>query len=193
MSQPRDTPDNATPASRAAAIMASQGGQQHDLFRLLVASVRDYAIFALDPHGYVATWNVGAERIKGYRAEEIIGRHFSTFYQKVDVDSGKCERELEIATEFGTFEEEGWRVRKDGSLFWANVIITALRDEEGDLVGFAKVTRDLTDRLRAEEERFQLVRAQESDRRKDEFLAIIGHELRNPLSPMTTAVQLLKS
>ena len=194
MDQPRDTPDNATPATRAAAVIAAHPQeQQHDLFRLLVASVRDYAIFALDPRGYVTTWNVGAERIKGYRAEEIIGRHFSTFYQKVDVESGKCERELEIATTFGTFEEEGWRVRKDGSLIWANVIITALRDEDGDLVGFAKVTRDLTDRLRAEEERFQLVRARESDKRKDEFLAIIGHELRNPLAPMTTALHLLKT
>ena len=194
MNQSRDTPDNATPASRAAAVIASHTqARQYDLFRLLVASVRDYAIFALDPHGYVATWNIGAERIKGYRAEEIIGRHFSAFYQKVDVDSGKCERELQIATTFGSFEEEGWRVRKDGSLFWANVIITALRDEDGELVGFAKVTRDLTDRLRAEEERLKLVRAQESDRRKDEFLAIIGHELRNPLAPMTTALHLLKS
>ncbi|MGH7284899.1 MAG: PAS domain-containing hybrid sensor histidine kinase/response regulator [Polyangiaceae bacterium] len=194
MSEPRDTPDNATPASRAAAIIHKHTHeQQANLFQLLVEKVRDYALFVLDPRGHVATWNVGAQRIKGYRAEEIIGRHFSTFYQKVDVDSGKCERELEIATTFGTFEEEGWRVRKDGSLFWANVLITALRDEKGELVGFAKVTRDLTDRLRAEEERLQLVRAQESDKRKDEFLAIIGHELRNPLSPMTTALELLES
>lgn len=193
MSDARDTPDNATPASRAAVAGKRALEQQANLFQLLVESVRDYAIFILDPAGHVATWNLGAERIKGYRADEIIGRHFCTFYPKADVDSGKCERELEIATTFGTFEEEGWRVRKDGSLFWANVIITALRDDKGNLVGFAKVTRDLTERLRAEEERLQLVRAQESDKRKDEFLAIIGHELRNPLSPMTTALHLLKA
>ena len=167
--------------------------QQDNLFRLLVSRVRDYALFVMDPQGHIATWNAGAEHIKGYRADEIIGRHFSIFYPPEDVASGKCERELEVAARTGTFEEEGWRLRKDGTPFWASVLITALRDDAGNLVGFAKVSRDLTDRLRAEEQRMRLVRSQENDRRKDEFLAIIGHELRNPLSPMATAVHLIKT
>lgn len=120
------------------------------LFRLMVANVRDYAIFMLDPTGHIATWNLGAERIKQYRADEIIGKHFSIFYPEIDVRAGKCELELEGAARDGRFEDEGWRVRKDGSRFWANVVITAVRDADGSLVGFAKVTRDLTDRKRAE-------------------------------------------
>jgi PAS domain S-box-containing protein len=127
-----------------------------DAFRLLVESVRDYAIFMLDPGGFVATWNIGAERIKGYRAEDIIGKHFSRFYPSEDVRSGKCEHELAVAEREGRFEDEGWRLRKDGSRFWANVVITALHDPRGKLVGFAKVTRDLTERRRAEEERVRL-------------------------------------
>ena len=123
------------------------------LFRLLVDTVEDYAIFMLDPHGNVATWSTGAQRIKGYRANEIIGRHFSAFYPEGDVLAGKCDLELEIATREGRFEEEGWRVRKDGSRFWANVVITALRDATGALIGFGKVTRDLTERKVAEEQR----------------------------------------
>ena len=123
-----------------------------DLYRLLVESVRDYAIFLLDPDGNVLTWNRGAERIKQYRAEEIIGRHFSTFYPVEDLATNKPARELEIAIKEGAVEDEGWRIRKDGSRFWADVVITALRDESGTLRGFAKVTRDLTDRLHAAEE-----------------------------------------
>jgi PAS domain S-box-containing protein len=167
--------------------------QQENLFRLLVSTVRDYALFVLDPLGHIATWNAGAERIKGYRADEVIGRHFSIFYQEAEASSGKCERELDIATREGSFQEEGWRVRKDRTLFWAHVIITALRNDSGELVGFAKVTRDLTDRMRAEEQKLRLARSQESERRKDEFLAVIGHELRNPLSPMATAIHLIKT
>jgi PAS domain S-box-containing protein len=121
-----------------------------DRFRILVEEVRDYAIFMLDPHGYVATWNLGAERIKGYREEEIVGKHFSTFYPEVDKEARKPERELEIAVREGRVEDEGWRVRKDGSMFWANVVITALRDSSGELIGFGKVTRDITERMRAE-------------------------------------------
>src|SRR6476620_392021 len=127
-------------------------GHEEERFRLLVESVKDYAIFMLDSGGHVATWNLGAERIKGYKADEIIGKHFSIFYPPEDVAAGKTERELEIATREGRFEEEGWRIRKDGSRMWASVTITALRDAEGDLVGFAKVTRDLTDLRHAEEE-----------------------------------------
>ena len=131
-------------------------------FRLLVESVVDYAIFMLDANGIVTTWNLGAERIKGYSAEEIIGQHFSRFYLEEDVRAGLCDRELEQAAEVGRFECEGWRVRKDGSRFWANVVIAAVRDPaNGSLLGFAKVTRDLTQRrladqaLRESEERFR--------------------------------------
>lgn len=115
-------------------------------FRLLVESVSDYAIFLLDRDGRVRSWNRGAEQIKGYRADEIIGEHFSKFYLASDVASGHCERELEAALRDGRYEDHGWRVRKDGSQFWANVVITALRDAEGRHVGFGKVTRDLTDK-----------------------------------------------
>ena len=117
-----------------------------DYFRLLVESVSDYAIFLLDTEGRVRSWNRGAELIKGYRPEEIIGRHFSTFYLASDVASGHCERELETALREGRFEDHGWRVRKDGSQFWASVVITALHDASGRHVGFGKVTSDLTDK-----------------------------------------------
>jgi len=163
-----------------------------ELFRLLVATIRDYAIFMLDATGHVATWNVGARRIKGYTADEIIGRHFSTFYPEVDIRAGKCEMELEVAAKEGRFEDEGWRVRKDGSQFWANVVITAIRNDAGVLLGFAKVTRDLTERKRSEEERAARLAAEEANRIKDEFLATLGHELRNPLAPIVTALQLTK-
>jgi hypothetical protein len=137
--------------------------QSEDRFKLLVQSVRDYAIFMLDPNGVVLTWNAGAERFKGYRADEIIGEHFSRFYPPEALARGMPEHELQVASKTGSFEDEGWRVRKDGSLFWANVVITAMRDAEGKLLGFAKVTRDLTQRriheeeLRRSEERFRLL------------------------------------
>jgi formate hydrogenlyase transcriptional activator len=120
-------------------------------FRALVDGVKDYAIFVIDPQGRVATWNTGAERIKGYRAEEIIGQHFSRFYTPEDVASRKPEEELKTASNLGRVEDEGWRVRKDGSRFWANVVITAIRDKDGQLIGFTKVTRDITERNRIEE------------------------------------------
>ena len=120
-------------------------------FRLLVEAVRDYAIFMLDPEGYISSWNIGAERIKGYKASEIVGEHFSRFYPPEDIRAGKPARELEIAIRDGRVEDEGWRLRKDGSKFWANVVITALRDESGNLVGFAKVTRDITERRMAQQ------------------------------------------
>jgi PAS domain S-box-containing protein len=161
-------------------------------FRLLVESVKDYAIFILDPQGRVSTWNAGAERIKGYAASEIIGRHFSTFYPRAEIEAGKCERELAVAALEGRLEEEGWRLRKDGSRFWANVTITALRNRDGTLIGFAKVTQDLTERKAAEEERLRLAQAEEAERRNQEFLAIMGHEMRNPLAPMATAVHLIR-
>ena len=125
--------------------------QNEERFRLLVEGVKDYAIFMLDPDGKVASWNEGAHRIKGYSQQEILGRHFSIFYPEEDTERGKPERALGTAQEKGTYEEEGWRVRKDGSRFWASVLITALWDEAGGLRGFAKVTRDITERKRAEE------------------------------------------
>ncbi len=199
-----------------------------DLFRLMVECVTDYAIFALDPEGRVSTWNSGARRLKGWEAHEIVGRHFSAFYPTEDVLGGKPARELEEAAQLGRFEDEGWRVRKDGSRFWANVVITALRDERGVLRGFGKVTRDLTarrereeaerraaaDRAKAEEQaraaetlrRIEeaqrdtiagLARAErearEVGRLQERLMAIVGHDLRTPLSVIhlgiTTALQ----
>ena len=136
--------------------MVPAGGQPKvrmtgDQFRQMVEQVKDYAIFILDPQGVVTSWNAGAERIKGYRAAEIIGKHFSVFYTKEDVKSGVPERELEVACSAGSVAQEGWRVRKDGSRFWASVTITALYDDAGQLTGFGKVTRDVTERRSAEE------------------------------------------
>lgn len=137
-------------------------GGWDDHFRLLVESVQDYAIFMLDLEGRVVTWNAGAQRIKGYRAEEIIGRNFSQFYPDEDVQARKPQRELEIALRDGRLEDEGWRLRKDGSRFWANVIITSLWDEAGRPVGFGKVTRDFTDKMRAQEK----LRAENREKKK---------------------------
>ena len=133
------------------------------IYQILVEQVQDYALFVLDPAGRIMTWNVGARRIKGYAPEEIIGKHFSAFYTPDAVERGWPAEELRLATREGRFEDEGWRLRKDGSRFWANVIITALRDEHGKLLGFSKITRDVTDRklheeaLRQAEERFRLL------------------------------------
>jgi PAS domain S-box-containing protein len=135
--------------------------ESEERFRLLVEAVKDYAIFMLDPEGRIATWNEGAQRIKGYRAEEIIGEHFSIFYTEADVERSHPEEELQIAAAEGRYEEEDLRVRKDGSQFWANVVITALRDKKGDLRGFSKVTRDITHRKEAEE----VLRTSEADYR----------------------------
>jgi PAS domain S-box-containing protein len=154
-------------------------------FRLLVESVRDYGIFMLDATGVVRGWNAGAQAIKGYTAEEIIGRHFSTFYTPEDQRANKPARELEIATTVGRVEDEGWRVRKDGTVFWANVIITAIRNKEGELIGFGKVTRDMTERRKLEE-------LESSSRRMSEFLAMLAHELRNPLAPIRNAVSIMQ-
>jgi PAS domain S-box-containing protein len=132
--------------------LAEQALRESDeRFNSLMKGVKEYAIFCLDPLGHVVTWNAGAERLKGYRAEEIIGQHFSVLYPREDVMSGKPEQELAEAAQRGQSEDEGWRVRKDGSRFWANVVITALRDPKGSLHGFAKLTRDMTERHQKEE------------------------------------------
>lgn len=159
--------------------------QSEERFRLLVEGVRDYAIFMLDPKGFVASWNRGAERIKGYRADEIIGRHFSTFYTPEQVESGYPDYELEQALEVGRYEDEGWRVRRDGTHFWANVVITPLWDDSGRHYGFAKVTRDMTERKRIEA-------LELAERQMFEFLAMLSHELRNPLAPISNAVYMLQ-
>ncbi len=167
-----------------------------DAFRLLVDSTRDYAIFMLDPQGRVASWNEGARRIKGYEAHDIIGRHFSTFYPAEANANGWPAHELSEATRVGRFEDEGWRVRKDGTQFWANVVITALRDAGGVLRGFGKVTRDLTERKAQEEyikklsvdlehrvqELAQTNRelAQQSSENQS-FVYSVSHDLRSPL------------
>jgi PAS domain S-box-containing protein len=154
-------------------------------FRLLIEGVKEYAIFMLDPDGHVMSWNRGAARIKGYAAHEIIGKHFSAFYTAEDMEAGKPARELEIARQTGSVEDEGWRVKKDRSLFWANVVITAIYDEDRKLVGYAKVTRDLTEKRKA-------AALEAEDRQKNEFLAMLAHELRNPLAPISNGLHLLK-
>ena len=162
---------------------------EDERFRRLVEAVRDYAIFMLDPQGRIAIWNAGAQAFNGYEAHEILGKHFSVFYPADDQDAGKPEEELRIATSEGRFEDEDWRVRKDGSRFWANVIITPIRDARGELTGFAKVSRDLTERRRAEEELRALVQRLGERTREleyanaelDGFSYSVSHDLRAPL------------
>ncbi|MDB5964303.1 MAG: luxQ1 [Polaromonas sp.] len=154
-------------------------------FRLLVEGVRHYAIFMLSPEGIIESWNSGAELIKGYSAEEAIGRHFSMFYREEDLAAGLPARELETALATGRAEEEGWRLRQDGSAFWANVVISPIYDADRKLRGFAKVTRDMTERRRLHE-------LESSSKRMSEFLAMLAHELRNPLAPIRNAVSILQ-
>jgi PAS domain S-box-containing protein len=142
--------------SSTSAIDSRVGVHSPDVFRLLVDTVADYAIFLLDPQGNITSWNAGAERLKQYKAEEIIGKHFSVFYTLRDLEADKPAHELRVAGETGRFEDEGWRVRKDGSRFWANAVITRIRDERGSLIGFGKITRDITER-RAAELRFRML------------------------------------
>ena len=165
------------------------------LYRLLVQSVRDYAIFALDVEGHVATWNTGAQRIKGYMPEQIIGKHFRIFYPPEDIAARKPELELEEAARVGRVEDEGWRIRKDGTRFWANVVITALRDASGQVVGFAKVTRDLSERRAADQRAIDDARrvaaAELANFAKTEFLTAMSHELRTPLNAIGGYADLL--
>lgn len=170
------------------------GGHRHPLtssnltdsdYRLMVDAVDGYAIFMLDPTGRIESWNLGAQKTKGYEASEIIGRHFSVFYPPEAVAKDWPGQELEIALRDGRMEDEGWRVRKDGSRFWASVVITALHDASGRHRGFAKVTRDLTERRR-------ITALEDEGRRVTTFLAMLGHELRNPLAPISNAMALLE-
>jgi PAS domain S-box-containing protein len=195
--------------------------RQAELLRLLIHGAGDYAIFMLDPQGRIATWSAAAERILGYRAEDIIGKHFSRFYPADDVERGWPTEELRRAEADGRFEDEGWRVRKDGSRFWANVVIAPLRDHAGRLLGFSKISRDLTERKRAEEElrnhRDRLARANEvlqaeiaerkraeerlrqtamdlarSNRDLEQFAYVASHDLQEPLRMVSVHVQMLE-
>ncbi|KAI4691233.1 uncharacterized protein J4E84_003524 [Alternaria hordeiaustralica] len=161
---------------------------QNETFQLLVATIKDYAIFMLDPTGHVATWNAGAQGFKGYTPAEIIGKHFSAFYSQEDRENDKPFRELRDALRDGRCEDEGWRFRKDGSRFWANVVITPVYKDD-ILLGFSKITRDLTERRKAEK---SLIAAyEEASKLKSEFLANMSHEIRTPMHGMLSALTLL--
>jgi PAS domain S-box-containing protein len=162
--------------------------RSEDQFRLMAEAVRDYAIFMLDPDGHISSWNRGAERIKGYSAAEILGRHFSCFYPEDEVRAGKPARELREALQNGRLEDEGWRRRKDGSLFWANVIITPVRNSAGKLLGFAKVTRDMSEKMQKErslrELSLHVLRMQDEERKR------IGRDLHDTLGQCVTAMKI---
>lgn len=193
------------------ALEAQKLRESEDRFKTLVDSVKDYAIFLMSPEGVIESWNSGAEALKGYKSAEIIGESFQRFYTEADILRRHPQHELEVAKAKGRYEEEGWRIRKDGSRFWANVVITKLNDSAGNHIGFAKVTRDLTERKRAEEslkaseERLKAAhqtlesriaeRTKELEnavRSRDEFLSIASHELRTPLTALKIQQQLLE-
>ncbi len=185
--------------------LARQTLHSHELrFQILVENIKDYGIFILDPKGHIVSWNPGAERIKQYKADEVIGRYFSMLYLPEDIAAHVPQRALDIASEKGNFQDEGWRVRKDGSKIWANVVITAIRDADGKLQGLSKITRDLTERRQMEEalrvSKGQLeTKVQERTaelakalRARDEFLSIASHELKTPLTSLKLQTQIRK-
>jgi PAS domain S-box-containing protein len=170
-------------------VVLSQTAEQ---FHILVDSVEEYAIYLLDPDGIVATWNTGAQKIKGYTAQEIIGKNFACFYTADDVAAGKPQRNLREAARRGHIRDQGLRVRKDGSTFEAEVIVTVLRDAKGHIRGYSKVTRDITDQVRSRESEAEKIAAQKASKAKDDFLAALSHELRTPLTPALAAVTYLE-
>lgn len=159
--------------------------QSEERLRLLIEGVRDYAIYMVDTDGIIRSWNAGAQLIKGYQAEEVLGKHYSMFFRADEVAAGLPAKELADALERGRTEEEGWRVRKDGTTFWANIVVTPIFGPDGDLRGFTKVTRDMTERRRLKE-------LEHSWQRMNEFIAMLAHELRNPLAPIRNAVSILQ-
>lgn len=185
-SKPSAAPAFAPSVAPLAGTMRSSRPETSQVdYRALIESIQDYAIFTLDATGHVTSWTPGAEKIEGYLQHEIIGRHFSAFYTPEAVARGWPDYELQRAAAEGRFEDEGFRVRKDGTQFWANVVITAIYDAHGNLRGFGKVVRDMSERKRLEE-------LEASSRRMSEFLAVLSHELRNPLAPVRNAINLLR-
>src|SRR5438876_7388542 len=161
-------------------------------FHILVDSVEEYAIYMLDSSGNVVTWNTGAQKIKGYTAEEIIGKNFACFYTAEDVAADKPQSNLREAARRGHIRDQGLRVRKNGTTFEAEVILTALRDANGNIRGYSKVTRDITDQIRSRESEAEKIAAQKASKAKDDFLAALSHELRTPLTPALAAATYLE-
>lgn len=164
-------------------------------FRLLVSGVTDYALYMLDPEGIVSNWNLGAQKIKGYVPDEIIGQHFSRFYTPTDRDAGKPQRALKIARETGRYEEDGWRVRKDGTFFWASVVIDPIRNDSGDLIGYAKITRDITERREAQQKLEQVQRQLAESQKLDALGQLTGgvaHDFNNLLMVITGSMQMIR-
>jgi len=169
---------------------------EENIYRLLVSAITDYAVYMLDPTGVVTSWNPGAQRFKGYTEQEILGQHFSRFYTEEDRATGLPARALKVAAEEGRFENEGWRLRKDGSRFWAHVIIDPVRDQAGKLIGFAKVTRDLSER-RETQAALDLAREQLFQSQKIEAIGRltggIAHDFNNLLTVVLGSLEMLRS
>jgi PAS domain S-box-containing protein len=174
-------------------MSAQQPWGTEEQFRLLIEGATDYAIFLIDPEGRVASWNPGAERILGYTAAEIVGQRFARIFTPEDIELGEPQQEVQTAAMSGRSEDERWQVRKDGMRFWAQGVLTAVRDEQGKLRGFVKVLRDRTDMKELQETlRHRAEALTEIDQRKDQFLAMLAHELRNPLAPILNSAQIIR-
>lgn len=177
-------------------VLQEERDERYELLVRGIESIEEYAIFTLDPNGIIQNWNHGARRIKGYFPHEVIGKHFSIFYPTEEQKKLLPQYKLQIAADRGRFEEEGWRVRKNGERFWANVVVTALKSEDGSIVGYTKVTRDLTDKrnseekIRQQEEKF--IDLEGSIRMRDEFISVASHELRTPLTRILLRLQMMK-